>query len=243
MTAALALLLPVMASAHEHRDLDNGHFSVIVGWSTEPAYTGFLNGLDLRVYDDTQPATPSAEGGDDAPSGAPVEGLEGTLKAQIIYGDQTADLTLEPRWNTPGAYDAWIVPVAAGDYSFRIYGTIGDTPVDETFTSGPDTFGTVVDQATIQFPKASASTNTGAPVIGAVNSGGGIDMGAIGGGIAGIAAGAAGMLLIQRRRNHAPQLAPSRAGIGASANLRRGQCTTSFSRCVTTPRGCDASRR
>ena len=41
---------------------------------------------------------------------------------------------------------------AAGDYSFHIFGTINGDSIDETFTSGPQTFDTVEDAATYQFP-------------------------------------------------------------------------------------------
>jgi hypothetical protein len=206
--AGLLLLAPALASAHEHREIAGGRYTMVVGFSSEPAYTGFLNGLDLRVTDNSQ-ATPAAGG---APTGAPVEGLEQTLKADIIYGNQTRELTLEPRYNTPGAYDGWIVPMAAGDYSFHIYGTIGDTPVDETFTSSPEGFSAVTDQATIQFP-ANGSSTANAPLIGSVSNGG-IDLGTAGGAVAGLVAGAAGLTLIQRRRATGKRPATAQAGIG-----------------------------
>jgi hypothetical protein len=147
LAAALFAFVPSFGSAHEHRDVAEGKYTFVVGWLDEPAYTGFKNGLDLRVAEHT--GTPAA-GAEDA--GTPVEGLETTLQAEIIYADQKMTLTLEPRYNTPGAYDAWVVPTVAGDYSFHIWGTINGDNVDETFTSGPETFSSVVDVSTIQFP-------------------------------------------------------------------------------------------
>jgi hypothetical protein len=205
IAAALAVLTPALASAHEHRVVADGRYSMVVGYSTEPAYSGFMNGLDLRVSDNSM-ATPAADGGE------PVEGLELTLQAEIIYGDQTMPLVLEPRWQTPGAYDAWVVPTQPGDYSFHIFGAIGDVQIDETFTPGPETFSSVADQAEIQFPKTTASSSA-APVFGTV-SGGGFDIDAAGGGLAGLVIGAAGLLLIQRRRGSAPRLATVQAGSG-----------------------------
>lgn len=211
LAAAFALLTPALASAHEHRDIADGRYSVVVGFSEEPAYTGFLNGLSLVVTDNSQ-ATPAADGGE--AQGAPVEGLEATLQAEIIYGDQRMPLTLEPRFRTPGAYDAWVVPMAAGDYSFHIFGTIGETQVDETFTSGPDTFSTVQDQSVIQFPQPSASTS--APVFGTVAGGDGVNLDGAAGALAGMVVGAAGLYLIQRRRNRTarPALATTQVGAG-----------------------------
>lgn len=209
IAAALAVLTPALASAHEHRELADGRYSVVVGFSTEPAYSGFMNGLDLRVSDNSM-ATPAADGGE--ATGAPVEGLELTLQAEIIYGDQTMPLVLEPRWRTPGAYDAWVVPTEPGDYSFHIFGTIGDVQIDETFTPGPETFSSVNDQADIQFPKSASASS--AAVFGTVSGGGGFNMDAAAGGLAGLVIGAAGLLLVQRRRGNAPRLATVQAGSG-----------------------------
>ncbi|MCC6792389.1 MAG: hypothetical protein IT336_11925 [Thermomicrobiales bacterium] len=209
IAAVLALLTPALASAHEHRDIADGRYSVVVGFSTEPAYSGFMNGLDFRVTDNSL-ATPAADGGE--PTGAPVEGLESTLQAEIIYGDQKMTLVLEPRWRTPGAYDAWVVPTQPGDYSFRIFGTIGEVQIDETFTPGPETFSSVGDQAELQFPKATASNS--APVFGTVSGGGGFNTDAAAGGLAGLVIGAAGLFLVQRRRGQAPRLATVQAGAG-----------------------------
>ena len=208
--AALSLIVPSLASAHERRQIGDGRYQLVVGFSTEPAYSGFLNGLDLRVSDLSQ-ATPAADG---TSTGAPVEGLESTLQAEIIYGDQKMALTIEPRFRAPGEYDAWVVPMAAGDYSFHIFGTTGDLQVDETFTSGPETFGAVNDQVTIQFPQQTSST--GGPVFGTVVDDGGFNTTAAGGALAGVAIGAAGLYLIQRRRGRAlaPHLAAVRAGSG-----------------------------
>jgi hypothetical protein len=104
------------------------------------------------------PAAGASTDSDDGPAGAPVAGLEKTLKAEVIYGDQTMELSLEPRWNTPGAYNGYFFPMKPGDYSFRIYGTIDGAQVDETFTSSPTTFGPVEDPAPLEFPKATAAS-------------------------------------------------------------------------------------
>lgn len=197
LVAAVLLLGSKSASAHEPREVGDGGYTLVVGFANEPAYSGFLNGLSLEVVDGTTASSAAADG--DA-EGTPVEGLEETLQAEIIYNDQTMPLTLEPRGQTPGSYRAPVVPMAAGDYAFRIFGTIGDVPVDETFTSSPDTFSPVEDQMVIQFPKAAGSTVDDAPVIGAVADDGAVDGGAAGGAAAGVVAGAAGLYLVRRRR-------------------------------------------
>jgi hypothetical protein len=206
-TLAVTALLPAVASAHESRDIVNGKYHLVVGFLDEPAYTGFKNSLDLRVTDPTKP-TPAA--GETATNG--IEGLESTLQVEIIYGDQKKTLPLEPRFRTPGAYNAWVIPMAAGDYTFHIFGTINGDAVDENFTSSPEGFSAVEDATTIQFPQQSASTATAAGTIG-----GGAGIGNILGGFAaGLAAGAAGLWLIRRRVMGVgqPVFAPAGAQLG-----------------------------
>ncbi len=153
-TAAAALLVvsPISVGAHEHREI--GEYTLVVGFINEPAVSGELNGLSLTVHQasasDTA-ATPTAS----EDEGTPVEGLESTLQAEVILGDQKMPLTLGTVWKTPGAYESWFIPTAPGDYSFHIWGTINGTQIDETFTAGPDTFSTVIDRSTLEFPKAS----------------------------------------------------------------------------------------
>ena len=142
--------LPLIASAHEARDVDNGKYHFVVGFLNEPAISGVVNSLDFRVSTNT--GTPVAGADDEAATGTPIEGLESTLQVEIIYGDQKKTLTLEPRWKAPGAYNAWVIPTAAGDYTFHIFGTINGDQVDENFTSSPEGFSSVVDAKTLQFP-------------------------------------------------------------------------------------------
>lgn len=137
--AVLGAMLTMVASigstlAHESRDIDD--ITMIVGFADEPVFTGQKSGLDLRVTHD----------------GEPVEGLEETLSAEVIFGDQTRDLEISPRFGEPGAYRSVFFPTAAGPYTFHIFGEIDGEPIDERFTSGPDTFSEVQDATTGQFP-------------------------------------------------------------------------------------------
>jgi hypothetical protein len=138
VAVAAALVLSSLAagvtSAHEQRDV-NG-YSVVVGFIDEPVYVGQKSGLEFFVNkDDT-----------------PVEGLEQTLKAEVIKGDATRDLPLEARFGEKGAYESYFFPTAAGDYTFHIFGTIEGTQVDESFTSSPDGFSPVDELSGGQFP-------------------------------------------------------------------------------------------
>jgi len=148
MLAALALAVSMLvsavglASAHEHRDV--GPYALIVGFRNEPAIADEPNGLDLRV----------TQGDPDEPDAKPVEGLEKTLKAEVLFGGQSMPLTLRAVYGKPGAYTADFIPTQPGDYTFHIFGTINGTTVDERFTSSPTTFSPVRDRSTLTFPAA-----------------------------------------------------------------------------------------
>lgn len=124
------------ASAHEHRDV--GSYTFVVGFLNEPAFEGELNGMSVEITN--------------AETKQPVEGLEKTLKAQVIFGAEQRDMTLTPVWNEPGHYKAHFYPTAAGDYTFRFYGDIEGAQVDESFTSKPGGFNAVQAPAELQFP-------------------------------------------------------------------------------------------
>lgn len=197
LVAACALLVPVAVSAHEHRQVANGKYTFVVGFLNEPAFVGQENGLSLTV---TKPAsgTPAANG---ESAETPVEGLDKTLKAEVIYGDQKMDLPLSPGFGQPGKYQSIFFPMAAGDYSFHIYGEIEGTKVDETFTSSPNGFDAVQDPTPLQFPKSKSSvTSSVAGTVFPQEQGGGYGAGSLFGGIAaGLVIGAAGVWLVRRR--------------------------------------------
>jgi hypothetical protein len=107
-----------------------------VGFMNEPVYVGDKSGLEFFVHK-----------GD-----TPVEGLEETVKAQVIYQGQSRDLPISAREDDPGAYESQFIPTAAGPYTFHLTGTIEGTAIDETFTSSPTGFDEVEEQAAGQFP-------------------------------------------------------------------------------------------
>lgn len=123
---------PVLA--HESREV--GELTFVVGFLEEPVFTGEESGLELRV-----------SRGDE-----PVEGLEQTLNAEVTYDGETRELPISPVFGSPGAYRSVFFPTAAGQYTFRIFGDVDGTEIDETFTSGPDTFNDVQEATSGQFP-------------------------------------------------------------------------------------------
>jgi hypothetical protein len=140
---AIALLAPSATLAHEHREV--GPFEFTVGFMHEPAFEHEQNGIWLRV--------------ERHDSGEPVEGLAGSLRAEVIKGAQQRELELRPAWNEPGVYTAVFYPTEPGDYTFRFTGEIEGQAVDESFTSSPGGFDSVREVSALQFP-ASVPGNT-----------------------------------------------------------------------------------
>jgi hypothetical protein len=125
------------ASAHEERKVGNYLFHV--GFGDEPAYAGAKNSVQLLLHD--------------ARTDKPVVDLGDTLKVEVTQGTGSAaagdaqklSMNVEPdfsvgEFGTPGDYRVFFIPTAPGTYSFHFTGTIKGQRVDETFTSGPDTF-------------------------------------------------------------------------------------------------------
>jgi hypothetical protein len=138
--AFLLLFLPDAALAHVDIDVGDGQYVMEVGFRDEPAYLGQLNAVYVSVEE-------YATGGTE-----PVEGLAATLEAEVSRDGKTLSVPLQPRGE--GVYEGAFVPTATGDYTFRVFGTIGSTAVDESVTSGPTTFNSVEPLSTIEFPVA-----------------------------------------------------------------------------------------
>jgi hypothetical protein len=141
-----SLLLPGIAFAHEHREV--GNYVFVVGFLNEPAFEGEQNGVSVTITKKD--------------SGEPVAGLAETLKAEVVMGAEQREMALHQAWGDTwgekGHYTANFYPTAAGDYTFRFFGEIEGTPVDEKFTSSPDTFGSVEAPAEFQFPNTVPAT-------------------------------------------------------------------------------------
>jgi hypothetical protein len=170
----LVTIRPVQA--HGHTEV--GDYEIEIGFHNEPAYLGQPNGLDLFVTHHT--------------SGEGVNGLEETLRAEIIFGSSKKELAIEPQ-EGDGAYTAAVVPTQVGDYTWHIFGTIEGTPVDISMTSSPDTFGSVEPLSDYEFPggqadlqaqveaaAAASRTATAAGIAGVVLGALGLVVGALG---------------------------------------------------------------
>ncbi len=125
------------AWAHEHRDVA-GKVMFMVGFVNEPAFTGTMNGVDVRIM----------TLGDEKP----VEGVEKTLHVTILREDQKKSivLPLRPKYKEPGRYVGYFLPTKSGEYVFIFEGEINGISIHEKFQSSDGKFHGVEDP--IQFP-------------------------------------------------------------------------------------------
>jgi len=79
----------------------------------------------------------------------------------VIVGGAAARriFDLQPVPQEPAHYQAPFIPTAVGAYTFRVFGTIGSTKVDERFESGPGRFDPVISDSPLQFPKSLATND------------------------------------------------------------------------------------
>lgn len=140
--AALALLVPFAASAHEHAmyQIGGSTYMITIGSLNEPVAVDDKTGVDLAVSKGMGPMTMGPDGDMDGPpaNSAPVTGLENTLKVELVAGSRTKTLALMPAWNKPGSYTAPFYPTVATTIAYHLTGSIDQHPVDLTFTCVPD---------------------------------------------------------------------------------------------------------
>jgi hypothetical protein len=147
---ALLLLTSLLAafagSAGAHVDVDvaDGQFVVEVGFRDEPALQGQPNAVFVAVE---RYGTGGTE---------PVDGLAGTLQAEVSRDGTSKTIPFVPMGD--GVYEAPFVPTATGDYTFRVFGDIEGNAVDESVTSGPQTFNSVEPLTAHEFPPATAGS-------------------------------------------------------------------------------------
>ena len=101
-------------SVYAHTRVEIGPYTLILGWEFEPVIVGERNALVLEVLEGE----------------APVLGLEGTLRLDVLYGGRTFIGNLAPT-TTPGLYRAEIVPTVRGQYEVQLTGSIADLTIDE----------------------------------------------------------------------------------------------------------------
>lgn len=140
IVASSQLAATTVAEAHERRTV--GPYQFVVGFLTEPAFAGAVNGVDLTVTDPR--STPPKN----------VEGVEKTLTVEVFAGGLSTSLKpeIKTRFGQPGKYAAYFMPTRPGAYRFVFKGKVESQDVNETFESGPGRFNDAEDPQTIQYP-------------------------------------------------------------------------------------------
>lgn len=145
----LSLMISVLpAFAHEGREV--GDYLLTFGWRVEPALVGIANGPELSIahHDEHE----GEEGDHEHADEAEEETLEVSLQIEVSFGPATRTMAMRPVWGETGHYVADLIPTRPGDYTFRIFGTIGDLEVDETFASSDGAFSGVEPASDVMFP-------------------------------------------------------------------------------------------
>jgi hypothetical protein len=138
LSTVTLLSLASVASAHEEEHI--GKVVLEIGWAQEPAFAGLPNAVQLSVGVGDEPVEDAA------------------LTAVVVFGDsdsttRTDPLPLDPVADAPGEYRAFVIPTRPGTYTFEITGKVAGKQIDETFTSGEQTFDEVLNPGEAQFPE------------------------------------------------------------------------------------------
>lgn len=129
----LALLLGTFApTANAHTRTEVGPYVLIVGWQSEPVIVGERNALIVDIHTQDE---------------EPVAGVESTLDLEVLYAGREFRSNLSAT-ETVGFYTAEIFPTVRGQYSVRLFGTIGNETIDVVVE--PEE---VFSAARIQFPE------------------------------------------------------------------------------------------
>jgi hypothetical protein len=61
-------------------------------------------------------------------------------------------MTLSPRFNAPGKYNAYFIATKTGTWKVHFTGSVNNQSIDEMFTSGPGRFNDVESTSALDFP-------------------------------------------------------------------------------------------
>lgn len=130
------------AAAHVNFDVGDGQYVMEIGFRDEPTLQGQPNAVFIAVEKYGTGGT------------VPVDGLASTLQVEVSRDGETKTLPFVPMGD--GKYEAPFVPSATGDYTFRVFGEIEGNAVDQSVTSGPQTFNSVSPLTAFEFPSTTA---------------------------------------------------------------------------------------
>lgn len=139
-----------MGTAFGHTVDSVGEYRLEIGWMNEPVVSGETNGIELFV----SPLKPGLELEEQKFENG-LNGLQKSLKMQLVYKDEKITLPLAEDHNIPGKYYVFVNPTVSGYYQANILGKINETIV--SISMHPPK---VEERAYIEFPEPSDITLT-----------------------------------------------------------------------------------
>lgn len=139
-TVAILLLsssciLQNVAFAHQRQlfTIGDKDYLFVVGSLGEPLYIDQKSGVDFSAFwpDPSDPVNSRANGS------KPIEGLENTLKVEVVAGDKNKTFDFEPAFMNPGHYEAPFFPTVETTYNYTLLGIINGTNFRATWTCSP----------------------------------------------------------------------------------------------------------
>jgi hypothetical protein len=139
-TVAILLLsssciLQNVAFAHQRQlfTIGDKDYLFVVGSLGEPLYIDQKSGVDFSAFwpDPSDPVNSRANGS------KPIEGLENTLKVEVVAGDKNKTFDFEPAFMNPGHYEAPFFPTVETTYNYTLFGVINGTNFRATWTCSP----------------------------------------------------------------------------------------------------------
>ena len=143
------MLVPAFfGSAYGHTIDSVGDYRLEIGWMNEPVVSGETNGIELFVSPIESGLELEEQEFKDG-----IEGLEKTLKMELVYQTEKITLSLDADHNIPGKYYAFVDPTVSGFYQANVIGDIKDTKV--SLSMHPPK---VEERSYIEFPEPSDIT-------------------------------------------------------------------------------------
>jgi hypothetical protein len=127
LTRALALfalvLLPLTSFAHESRlyEINGVQYEIVMGSLGEPIIVDDKTGVDVEIIRD----------------GVPLSGVQEDLQVEMIAGDTKKTVSLSPVWGAEGRYKSNFIVTVPTTLTYRLFGTLENTPIDLSFTCNP----------------------------------------------------------------------------------------------------------
>lgn len=123
--AALLILgsAPFLASAHETRmfEINGVPYEMVVGSLNEPVIVDDKTGVSVEI----------------ARKGEFLEGAQEALQVEMIAGDVSKVVNLSPVHGAAGQYKSNFIATVPTTLTYRVFGTLEETPFDVSFTCNP----------------------------------------------------------------------------------------------------------